>query len=93
MKKFSAKTVISVMSFTLFALLLLDSYLDHKQDIDESIARLKTTLTPQPTAEEPVVETTANTEPTGETEYVQHVVDKSQPLCDGEHLKLLAMLF
>ena len=62
MKKFSAKTVISVMSFTLFALLLLDSYLDHKQDIDESITRLKNTLTPQPTAEEPVVETTANTE-------------------------------
>ena len=52
MKKFSAKTVISVMSFTLFALLLLDSYLDHKQDIDDSIARLKTTLKPQGTAAE-----------------------------------------
>ena len=62
MKKFSAKTVISVMSFTLFALLLLDSYLDHKQDIDESIARLKTTLTPPPAAEEPVAEATATTE-------------------------------
>lgn len=58
MKKFSAKTVISVMSFTLFALLLLDSYLDHKQDIDESITRLKTTLKPQ----EPVAETSATTE-------------------------------
>lgn len=50
MKKFSAKTVISVMSFTLFALLLVESYLDHKQDIDESITRLKATLKPQETA-------------------------------------------
>ena len=47
MKKFSAKTVISVMSFTLFALLLVDAYLDHKKDIDDSVARLKTTLTPK----------------------------------------------
>ena len=62
MKKFSAKTVISVMSFTLFALLLLDSYLDHKQDIDESITRLKTTLTPPQAAEEPVAEEIAITE-------------------------------
>ncbi len=50
MKKFSAKTVISIMSFTLFALLLAESYLDHKQEINESIARLKTTLTPQEAA-------------------------------------------
>lgn len=47
MKKFSAKTVISVMSLTLFALMLVDAYLDHKKDIDESITRLKTTLTPK----------------------------------------------
>lgn len=62
MKKFSAKTVISVMSLTLFALMLVDAYLDHKREIDESIARLKTTLTPQPVAEEPVAQATANTE-------------------------------
>ena len=46
MKKFSAKTVISVMSLTLFALMLVDAYLDHKKDIDESVVRLKTTLKP-----------------------------------------------
>ncbi|MBR3835201.1 MAG: hypothetical protein IKJ69_00230 [Clostridia bacterium] len=65
MKKFSAKTVISVMSFTLFALLLLDSYLDHKQDIDESITRLKTTLAPKENAQSVAVigsEDEANTQ-------------------------------
>ena len=51
MKKFSAKTVISVMSLTLFALMLVDAYLDHKKDIDESITRLKTTLTPKENAQ------------------------------------------
>ncbi|MBR6530878.1 MAG: hypothetical protein IKT61_00050 [Clostridia bacterium] len=51
MKKFSAKTVISVMSLTLFALMLVDAYLDHKQDIDESVARLKTTLKPAENAQ------------------------------------------
>ena len=65
MKKFSAKTVISVMSFTLFALLLIDSYLDHKQDIDESINRLKTTLAPKENAQSVAVissENEANTQ-------------------------------
>ncbi len=47
MKKFSAETVISVMTFTLFALCLAGAYLDKKQEIDESIARLKATLAPK----------------------------------------------
>ena len=51
MKKFSAKTVISVMSFTLFALLLVDAYLDNKKDIDDSVAILKTTLKPAENAQ------------------------------------------
>ena len=51
MKKFSAKTVISVMSLTLFALMLVDAYLDHKKDIDESITRLKTTFKPAENAQ------------------------------------------
>ncbi len=54
MKKFSAKTVISIMSFTLFALCLASAYLDKKQDIDESITRFKTTLTPAQKSETPV---------------------------------------
>ena len=51
MKKFSAKTVISVMSLTLFALMLVDAYLDHKKDIDKSVVRLKTTLKPTENAQ------------------------------------------
>ena len=54
MKKLSAKTVISIMSFTLFALCLASAYLDKKQDIDESITRLKTTFTPAQKPETPV---------------------------------------
>ncbi len=60
MKKFSAKTVISIMSFTLFALCLASAYLDKKQDIDESIARLKTTLTPAENPETPTKGDTAD---------------------------------
>ena len=59
MKKFSAKAVISVMSFTLFALLLVDAYLDHKKDIDDSIVRLKTTLKPAEDAQSVAVIGTA----------------------------------
>ncbi|MBR5262915.1 MAG: hypothetical protein IKV49_03740 [Clostridia bacterium] len=62
MKKFSAKTVISVMSFTLFALLLVDAYLDHKKDIDDSVARLKTTLKPVENAQPDVEAEQVNTE-------------------------------
>ena len=65
MKKFSAKTVISVMSLTLFALMLVDAYLDHKKDIDESITRLKTTLIPKENAQSVAVigsEDEANTQ-------------------------------
>ncbi len=51
MKKFSAKTVASVMSFTLFALCMVDCYLYYKTDIEDSIARLKTTLKPAEKAE------------------------------------------
>ena len=41
MKKFSAKTVISVMSFTLFALMLVDAYLDHLVDWNQVAENLK----------------------------------------------------
>lgn len=44
MKKISSKTVLSAMSLALFLLMLADAYLDHKQEIDESVARLKETL-------------------------------------------------
>ncbi len=42
-KPFNEKLV-SLMSLTLFALFLADAYLRHKDDIDESVARLKTIL-------------------------------------------------
>ena len=58
MKKFTAKTVISVMSFTIFALFLADSFMEHKQEIGDSIQRLMTTLKP----EKPAEETQENTE-------------------------------
>lgn len=61
MKKFTAKTVISVMSFTIFALFLADSFMDHKQEISDSIQRLMTTLKP---AEKPAEATQENTEET-----------------------------
>ena len=44
MKIFSAKNVLSVVSFTLFALCLADRYLTYKSDVDASIIRLKETL-------------------------------------------------
>ncbi len=61
MKIFSAKNVISVLSFTLFALCLADRYLTHKSDVDASIIRLKETLKPSP-AEVTAEETAETTE-------------------------------
>lgn len=43
-KKFNPEKLMSAMSIALFALLLANAYLDHKSEIDESIARLKTVL-------------------------------------------------
>ncbi len=51
MKIFSAKTAISVLSFSLFALCLADTYFVHKSDVDASIIRLKETLKKQPAEE------------------------------------------
>ncbi len=56
MKIFSAKTAISVMSFSFFALCMVNTYLVHKSDVDASIIRLKETLKKQP-AEAPTEET------------------------------------
>lgn len=61
MKIFSAKNVLSVVSFTLFALCLADRYLAYKSDVDASIIRLKETLKKQP-AEAPAEETAETTE-------------------------------
>ncbi len=61
MKIFSAKNVISVVSFTLFALCLADKYLTYKSDVDASIIRLKETLKKQP-AEAPAEGTAEATE-------------------------------
>ncbi len=61
MKIFSAKNVISVVSFTLFALCLADKYLTYKSDVDASIIRLKETLKKQP-AEAPTEGTAETTE-------------------------------
>lgn len=44
LKKLKPEKIISLMSFTLFALLLAEAYLNHKDDIEESITRLKTIL-------------------------------------------------
>lgn len=44
MKIFSAKTALSVLSFSLFALCLVDTYFVHKSDVDASIIRLKEAL-------------------------------------------------
>ena len=41
---FKYDKIISVMSLAIFALLLAEAYLNHKDDIDESVARLKTIL-------------------------------------------------
>ncbi|MBP3938551.1 MAG: hypothetical protein IK955_04025 [Clostridia bacterium] len=51
MKIFSAKTAISLMSFSLFALCLANTYYVHKSDVDASIIRLKETLKPSPAEE------------------------------------------
>ncbi|MBP3442770.1 MAG: hypothetical protein J6L62_08210 [Clostridia bacterium] len=48
MKKFTAKTALSVLSFSLFALCLADTYYVHKSDVDASIIRLIETLKKQP---------------------------------------------
>ena len=50
-KPFNEKLV-SIMSLTLFALFLADAYLKHKDDIDESVARLKTVLNKEEKPEE-----------------------------------------
>ena len=52
MKIFSAKTAIRVMSFSLFALCLAETYYVHKSDVDASIIRLKETLKPSPAEEQ-----------------------------------------
>ena len=51
MKLFSAKTAIRVMSFSLFALCIAETYYVHKSDVDASIIRLKETLKPSPAEE------------------------------------------
>jgi len=43
-KKLKPEKVISFMSLTLFALLLAEAYLNHKDDIDASVTRLKSVL-------------------------------------------------
>ena len=43
-KKLGTDKLISAMTIALFALLLAEAYLNHKDDIDESIGRLKTSL-------------------------------------------------
>lgn len=40
----ASEKIIKVMSFTLFALLLTEAYLNHKDEISESISRLKGVL-------------------------------------------------
>ncbi len=52
MKIFSAKTAIGALSFSFFALCLVDTYFVHKSDVDASIIRLKETLKPSPAAAE-----------------------------------------
>ncbi len=59
MKFFSAKTAISLMSFSFFALCLANTYFVHKSDVDASIIRLKETLAPSP-AEDKAEESTNN---------------------------------
>ena len=65
MKKFTAKTALSVLSFSLFALCLADTYYVHKSDVDASIIRLIETLKKQP-AEETAQEN-AQTIPEGDS--------------------------
>lgn len=65
MKIFTAKTAVRVVSFSLFALCLANTYFIHKSDVDASIIRLKETLKKQP-AEETAEENAQNI-PEGET--------------------------
>lgn len=44
MKTPASEKIIKVMSFTLFALLLAEAYLNHRDEIEESVERLKTVL-------------------------------------------------
>ena len=60
MKKFSAKTALSVLSFSLFALCLVDTYFVHKSDVDASIIRLKEALKSSPDEETESEEEIAN---------------------------------
>ena len=64
MKKFTAKTALSVLSFSLFALCLADTYYVHKSDVDASIIRLIETLKKQPA--EDSAEENAQINPEGE---------------------------
>lgn len=73
MKMFKYDKIISVMSLAIFALLLAEAYLNHKDDIDGSVARLKSVLNdggqkPEETAE--FVETTAEVSE-GETDNAE----------------------
>lgn len=65
MKKFTAKTALSVLSFSLFALCLADTYYVHKSDVDASIIRLIETLKKQPAEE--TAEENAQTIPEGDS--------------------------
>lgn len=65
MKKFTAKTALSVLSFSLFALCLADTYYVHKSDVDASIIRLIETLKKQPA--EVSAEENAQTIPEGDS--------------------------
>lgn len=57
MKILSAKNAAKIVSFSLFALCLANTYLIHKSDVDASIIRLKETLK-KASAETPADETT-----------------------------------
>ncbi|MCQ2484897.1 MAG: hypothetical protein MJ168_06140 [Clostridia bacterium] len=57
-KKPYDEKIISIMSFALFALLCAEAYLKHRDDIEESVARLKSALN-QGKPEDEAVETTA----------------------------------
>ncbi len=41
MKKINSEKIIRVMELTVFALLLAEAYFNHKDEINESVARLK----------------------------------------------------
>lgn len=43
-KKITSKTIVHVMELTLIALLFAQAYFNHKDEVDESIAKLKATL-------------------------------------------------